>query len=466
MSTVVVIGGGITGLSTMYHLQQLKRNANLNMELILIEANPILGGKINTIHHGDFIMEVGADSIVARKEGMMSFLNELELQEELVHNATGKSFIYRDQQFYQIPDDTIFGIPMSAEALFSSELISYEGKIAALNDFFTDNNTFTKDSSVGSFLEAFLGKEIVEKQIAPILSGVYSGKLNELTLATTLPYLVDYKNQYGSIMRGLHENKKKFQSSDLKKFISFENGMSTLIHRLEEILTDVKIIKGIEATSISRQSHDLYEISFANHESIKANHIVLSTPHSAAQQLLRDEELDEDFNKLVNASLISVYLGFDVPDSKLPADGTGFIVPEDSDLICNACTWSSRKWAHTSKQSRLLLRLFFKSTDPAYDYVNSLSDADLIEVALGDIKKSIGLTEKPISAEVTKWNKNMPKYHLKHREIIDSLNRKMGNFYPHITLAGASYHGVGIADCITNGKKTANELFNDITAKK
>lgn len=454
MKKVVVIGGGITGLSTMYYLQQLK----LDMKLTLIEANSTLGGKIRSIQNGEFIMETGADSIVARKEGVAALLDELDIQDEIVHNSTGKSYIYHRNELKPIPDDTVFGIPMSKEALFSSELISEEGKNEALKDFTTENTTFTKDSSIGLFLESFLGKEIVENQIAPVLSGVYSGKLDELTLATTLPYLLEYKNQYGSIIRGLAENKARFQSSDNKKFVSFKNGLSTLIDRMESELTDVEILKGVQASAVIRNQEN-YLIEFSNHEKIEADYVVLSTPHSVSQALLKNEELNPIFDELISSSLISVYLGFDIPDEKLPADGTGFIVPDNSNLTCNACTWTSRKWEHTSKNHHLLLRLFYKNTNPeVFEHISSLSEEDLVQVALQDVEKSLGITGKPISVEVTKWLDKMPKYHLNHRKTIEALNNTLSAQYPNVILAGCSYYGVGIADCIMNGKNTAKKI--------
>lgn len=458
LKKVVVIGGGITGLSTMYYLQQLKRSLQLDMKLTLIEANSTLGGKIRSIKNGEFIMETGADSIVARKEGAAALLDELDLHDEIVHNSTGKSYIYHHNELKPIPDDTVFGIPMSKEALFSSELISEDGKNEALKDFTTENTTFTKDSSIGLFLESFLGKEMVENQIAPVLSGVYSGKLNELTIATTLPYLLDYKNQYGSIIRGLSENKARFQSSDNKKFVSFKNGLSTLIDKMESELTDVEILKGVPTTAVVRDQEQ-YFIQFSNHEQIEADYVVLSTPHSVAQSLLKNEELNSIFDELISSSLISVYLGFDIPDEKLPADGTGFIVPENSDLTCNACTWTSRKWEHTSKNHNLLLRLFYKNTNPeVFEHISTLSEEDLVQVALKDVEKSLGITGKPISVEVTKWLDKMPKYHLNHRKTIEALNGKLAAEYPNIILAGCSYYGVGIADCIMNGKNTARKI--------
>lgn len=461
LKKIVVIGGGITGLSTMHYLQKLKNEKSLDIELVLVESNEYLGGKIHTIEENDFIMEVGADSIVARNEAITHLIEELHLEDEKVYNSTGISYIYTNNELHAIPADTVFGIPTSIESLNSSTLVSEAGKKEALKDLELPNETFTKESSVGSFLEYFLGKELVEKQIVPVLSGVYSGDLNKLSIATTLPYLIDYKNKYGSIIKGLEENKAKFQAAANKKFISFRHGLSTLIDRLEEVLGETTIIKGVATKKVEKKD-GRYMVLLANGESIEADSVVLATPHHVAQAILQEEELDTDFNKLKNSSLISVYLGFDIPDEQLPAEGTGFIVSENSDVKCNACTWTSRKWTHTSKDNQLLVRMFYKSSSPAFEVMKNMSEEELVKVALEDIEMSLKLTGKPNVIEVTKWNDQMPNYHLAHGEAIQSLTAKMTDAMPNVVLAGCSYYGVGIVACIQNGKDTAENIINSI----
>ncbi|MBD8069549.1 protoporphyrinogen oxidase [Bacillus sp. PS06] len=464
MKKVVVVGGGITGLSTLYYLQQLKKKENLDIELVLVEKNEYLGGKIHSVKQHDFIMETGADSIVVRHESVLPLIKDLEIEDQVTYNATGISYIYTDHELHPIPKDTVFGIPTSKESLFSSTLISEEGKLDALKDFSTENTHFTKESSVGEFLEYFLGKELVEKQISPVLSGVYSGKLSELTLASTLPYLLDYKNQYGSIIEGLSQNKEKFQAVSEKKFVSFHDGLSTVINALESKLSDASILKGIETKNII-QTNNSYELSLSNGVTMQADYIVLATPHQVAQELLKTGKLEQDFKKLSNSSLISIYLGFDLPDEQLPADGTGFIVSGNGDVLCNASTWTSRKWAHTSKNRNLLVRLFYKSTNPVYPKLMEMDEEGLVNVALSDIEKSIGIQAKPSAVEVTNWNQLMPNYSLNHSQAIESLNQKISVAYPNIILAGCSYYGVGIGACIQNGKETAKEIVDRLSQR-
>ncbi|WP_209121384.1 protoporphyrinogen oxidase [Alkalihalobacillus sp. BA299] len=457
MKTVVVIGGGITGLTTMHYLQKIIKDKKLDVKLVLIEKNQELGGKIQTFHQDEFIIESGADSIVARHESVMPLISDIKLEDQMVYNSTGISYIYTNEELHPIPADTVFGIPMSVESLFSSTLISAEGKTAALKDLEMKNDKFTKESSIGSFLEYFLGKELVEKQIAPVLSGVYSGKLEELTLASTLPYLLEYKNQYGSIIKGLEANKERFQATANKKFISFTNGLSTLIDQLEVELDNCSILKGVTTTSITK-NNEKYEISLSTGEKMDADYVIVTTPHDVAQTLLNQEELDPYFNQLKNSSLISIYLGFNIADEELPADGTGFIVSDKSKLNCDACTWTSRKWKHTSKNENLLIRLFYKSSNPKYSALKQMSENERIQVALNDIEEALGIKGQPTAVEVTNWDNLMPNYHLAHNQAVQSLTQHLSSIHPNVVLAGCSYYGVGIGACIKNGKDTAEEI--------
>ncbi|EIM08588.1 protoporphyrinogen oxidase [Planococcus antarcticus DSM 14505] len=461
MKKAVVIGGGITGLSAMYYLQKLNLQENLNLELVLIEREPQLGGKIKTVTGDEFVMEVGADSIVARHASVMPLIEDLGLRGRVVYNGTGISYLYANNVLHAIPKDTVFGIPMNREALFSSTLVSEEGKQTVLKDFDSINESFTRDSSIGEFLEAFFGKELVENQIAPVLSGVYSGNLHELTLASTLPYLVDYKNKYGSIIKGFEANKEFFQGAANKKFISFDGGMQVLIDELENQLEHARILKGAGTKSVIKHN-DRYLVELEDGEAIEADYVILATPHQIAQRLLGMAELDTEFDQFLNSSLISVYLGFDVPDERLPEDGTGFIVSQESDLHCNACTWTSRKWRHTSKSHKLLVRLFYKSSHPSYEMLKGLSEEELAKVAMEDVRKSLGIEEAPLAVEVTGWENLMPNYHMAHKTAISALELKMEELVPGIKLAGSSYFGVGIGACIQNGSDLAKIIANEL----
>lgn len=455
MNTIVIIGGGVTGLTAAYSLQKMIQIGRLRARVILIEAQPELGGKIRSLRADGFIMETGADSIVSRKSGVATYMEELGLQDEVVYNATGRSFLYLDGRLQLIPEDTIFGIPLSVESLAKSELISAEGKVAALRDLYTPNDRFTLDDSAGSFLRYFLGDELVDRQIAPVLAGVYSGKLDELTLASTLPDLLKYKNEYGSIIQGLDANRDRFKSAGGGKFLSFGNGLSQLIERLEQRIPDVQVLKGVKVERLTR-SADRYILTLSNGSSLTADSAILSILHTHAAQLFPDDGLDELFGQFTTNSLISVYLGYDAADELLPTDGTGFIVVDGEELSCSACTWTSRKWAHTSAGGKLLVRLFYKNSHPRYEELARLSDDDIVQAARRDISLSMGLDEQPVLHAVTRWHQAMPSYQMGHRSLVSRLEERLASHHPGIILAGCSYYGVGIPDCMQSGERAAS----------
>lgn len=155
MKTVTVIGGGITGLCTMYYLQKQLKEKNVPARLILLEKNPYLGGKMHTARENGFIMETGADSIVARYPSVQELIKELDFESEVVYNETGISYIHTNNELHAIPKESVFGIPMTEESLKASTLISEEAKQRVLQEKDIPNTKFTKESSIGEFLEYF-----------------------------------------------------------------------------------------------------------------------------------------------------------------------------------------------------------------------------------------------------------------------------------------------------------------------
>ena len=458
MKTVAVVGGGITGVCTMHYLQRQVHEKKLDVKLVLIEKNEYLGGKIHSEAQDGFIMETGADSIVARHPGVIELVREVDYEDELVYNETGTSFIYTNNELHAIPKDSTFGIPMSLASLEASTLVSAEGKAEALKDLHMPNKSFTKESSIGEFLTYYLGEELVQKQIAPVLSGVYSGNLNELSIASTLPYLIDYKNEFGSIIKGFEANKEQFARAADKKFISFKKGLDSLLYRIVETLTDVDVKLGTGVEMIK----DGRTLQLTNGETLTADATVLALPNDVIAQLLPSEALQPYFKKFTTASVITMYLGFTVPDALLPADGTGYIVSDNTNVVCNAATWTSRKWKHTSAQGNLLVRLFYKNINARYEELQAMTEEELAAVGIADVKSSLGIDAEPSVVNITKWTNQMPRYDLAHREALQGLEQKMTEQYPTIYLAGCSYYGVGIGACIQNGKTIGEKIANEL----
>ena len=191
-----------------------------------------------------------------------------------------------------------------------------------------------------------------------------------------------------------------------------------------------------------------------------ADYVVLGIPHDAAERLIDDKELEKEFGAFQNSSMISVYAGFDIPDHLLPLDGTGFIKAKGHEIICDACTWTSRKWQHTSESGNLLVRLFYKSINPAFSKLKEMTEPELLQVALSDLSKSLDISANPVISIVTNWSNCMPIYQLDHSQSVQSLENKLAERVPGIVISGCSYFGVGIPDCIENGENTARKVIS------
>ena len=462
MKTIAVVGGGITGLCALYEMEKQAREQQLDVEFLLIEREHYAGGKIHTQYVDSFTMETGADSIVARHPGVLTLVDELGMRDELVYNETGTSYIHTNGELHGIPLQSTFGIPMNVESLMSSTLISAEGKTRALQDLTTPNTTFTRDSSIGHFLEFCFGEELVRKQIAPVLSGVYSGDLYELSIASTIPYLIDYKNDYGSVIKGFEANREKFEKANDKKFISFKRGLSSFTERLEQSLIKTEVLKGVSLELLEKKGGQ-YALYLSNCDIRTVDHVVLTTPHDVTKRFFSDAATQSCFEQFRNGSAITLYLGYNVPDAVLPADGTGFIVSHNSTLQCNACTWTSCKWKHTSSNGQLLVRLFYKDVHPRYEEFKAMSDEELIAVAKADIATSLQVTDEPTLAHVTKWLDKMPRYDLSHRAARDGVVAQLEAHYPGVLVAGCSFYGVGVGACMQNGRDVATALISTIS---
>lgn len=176
MSRIAVIGGGLTGLATAYYLGRSETTASIDV----FEKESRFGGKIKTKRVDGYVVEVGPDSYLARKQAMTDLINDLGLGDTLVANAVGQAYIYDRTRMYSIPGGSIVGIPTEFVPFAKSTLISWTGKFRALQDYFKSPYPTDGDVSIGDFFNYHLGSEMMDKLIEPLLSGIYGGNILSL----------------------------------------------------------------------------------------------------------------------------------------------------------------------------------------------------------------------------------------------------------------------------------------------
>ncbi|MCM3023612.1 protoporphyrinogen oxidase [Heyndrickxia ginsengihumi] len=464
---VVVLGGGITGLTAAYYLQQYIEKNKLPVELILLERNSRLGGKIQTIRRNGFIIDKGPDSFLARKKSALRLIKDIGLQSELISNAAGASYIIANQRLHPIPKGSIMGIPAQISSLLTTNLISVSGKIRALCDLILPRKKIDKDQSVGDFIRYRLGEEVLENLVEPLLSGVYAGNIDRLSLLTTLPQLYQAEQKYRSLMLGMkrifHEHAQNDSRPTNKSgaFFTLANGLETLVEALEEKIHKESIMKSVTVDKIEKSTgKHQYKIKLTNGTIVNTDFIISALPHYALPHIFSTYNIFDSLKNMPSTSVATIAMAFPEEAIVKDIDGSGFVVSRNSDYTITACTWTHKKWPHTVPKGKALLRCYIGrlGDEAAID----LSDDQIENIVLGDLKRIMSISSKPEFTIVTRWKYAMPQYTVGHLERVDKIIKEAQQELPGIFFIGSSFEGIGIPDCIRQGEEAVKNIVQYI----
>jgi len=463
---IAIVGGGITGLTAAYYLQQKIQAENLPYHVKLFEASGRLGGKIRTLRRDGFIIERGADSFLCRKTAAVQLARELNIDDQLVRNDTGQAYILADHRLHKIPQGSFMGVPTRMVPFFFSNLFSLRGKLRASLDFLMPKGKSVDDQSLGKFLRRRLGRETVENIVEPLLSGVYSSDIDQMSLMATFPQFYKLEQTYGSIIKGLRQTmpKKRTRTGQASgQFFSFTNGLDTFVTTLANKLNSHTVQLHTAVDHIERKAHG-YHLLLSNGEVYKAHAVIVASPHLTLPEIFSQFELFQVFKEIPVTSVANVALAFDEDAIRKPAHGTGFVVSRNSPYRITACTWTNEKWPHTTPKGKVLLRAYVGKPDDQ-DIVH-LSDRDITSIVLNDLKNIITIKDDPLFTVVTRYIQQMPQYTVGHRERIEHVRKQMHKQLPGIFIAGSSYEGVGVPDCIAQGEEVVANVIEFLNNRR
>ncbi|WP_274649869.1 protoporphyrinogen oxidase [Paenibacillus humicola] len=515
---LVVIGGGISGLSSAFYLLREAEARGRKAIVTIVDASPRLGGKIDTLRRDGFIIERGPDSFLTRKTPTIELARELGIEHELVaQNPSGKkSFILHRGKLYPMPPGLVLGIPTEIMPFARTGLLSWGAKLRALLDFVLPARKETGDESLGDFLSRRLGPEVMERVAEPLLAGIYAGDLSKLSLQATFPQFAQAERKYGSLIRGMRASRRSAppvpevlkglpDSLRASMFLSFRGGLSTLVEALRGSLdrsgTDWKL--GVKAVAIERVSAGdgrrsggglqirpdgisaepgaaseaavieadagtaaeaeagaPYLVKLSNGETIAADGIVVTAPAYAAAELLAPHADAAALRAVRYVSVANVVLAFHQSTLAARFGGSGFVIPRSEGTTITACTWTSVKWLHTSPDDKVLIRCYVgRAGDEA---AVDLPDDQLIAAVRGDIRSTMGITAEPLFVEVTRLPRSMPQYPVGHVQQTSALRRELAAKLPGVWATGAAFDGVGLPDCIRQGRQAAAKIYETL----
>jgi len=449
---IVVVGGGIAGIAAARRLEALLPED----EIVLVERTARLGGEIVTERVDGFVIEGAADSFLSRKERGVGLCEELGLAAELVGRRPehARTFVRRGRELYPLPEGLTGMIPTDLGALAESTLLSPEGRARLAAEVDLPPAPPGGDESIAAFVSRRLGREAYDVLVEPLMTGIYGGDGERLSLQATFPNLRLLELEHGSLLRGLLAQPPQ-KGNRLPPFVTLRPGMETLIRSLIGGLERTRLVTGSAAIGLRRRASG-YEVELNAGETLEADGVVIAVPAFAAAELLAkiDDDLAAAHAEIPYASSAVVTLAFRREDVEHPLDGYGYVVPraEGSDVL--ACTWTSSKWEGRAPAGRVLLRVYagrFGGRD-----VTAESDGDLVALAREEVRL-LGIEANPVLARIHRWPLGMPQYVLGHPERVERIETALTG-HPGLALAGAAYDGVGIPDCIRSGEEAAQSI--------
>jgi len=490
---VAILGGGITGLSAAFYLRRLAEQRGLTIETTVLEGSGRLGGRVNTLRRDGFVIERGPDSFLARKLPMIRLAEALGIDGQLTgtNPAAKKTYISRDGRLRPMPEGLTLGIPADIEKFMQTDLVSEAGKLRALEEQHLPADLQPGDESVGSFLERRMGREMVERIFEPLLAGIHAGDLYGLGLQATFPQFKELVDKHGSLIRGMAENRRLAlanaassntgggtasgtgngtgNGSAASVFLTFKGGLSTLIEALEQRLKaegcDIRLnakVTEIEklgpAPSASPSAPYLLRLSDGG--TLEADGVLLAVPAYNAAPLLDPHTDVSALTQIRYVSVANVVFGYDAARFDHALDGSGFLVPRGEGRHITASTWTSSKWLHTAPEGKRLIRCYVGRAGDESGV--ELPDDEMTAAVRWDLQALMGLEAAPEFVEITRLRRSMPQYPIGHVDAIAQFREALSRHLPGVLATGAPFGGVGLPDCIAQGKAAAEQLLGSL----
>lgn len=445
---VAVIGGGVAGLTCAYRLAQTG-----GIDVRVLESAGAVGGVIQTRRDDGYVKELAANGMLSNaSDGALDLCRELEIPVSEVTRAASRRWVYMDGR--------LRALPASPPQLAGTDMLSWRAKLRLLAEPLSPRAPQGTEESVADFVRRRLGDEVLRAFVAPLVTGIYAGDVEKLSLRAAFPKLAALEDR-GGIALGLAmkmvdaaRNPGSGTAPGPGRLWSPDDGMAAIPAALSQRLGDA-IETGVDVSAVER-SADAVVVVFADGRRSSFDAAVLAVPAPAAANIVAgtSPELSGVLSQIEYAPIAIVHLGVARSRVRHALDGFGFLVSEGEDLRLLGCVFESVLWKDRAGDGRVLLRCILGGTRDrgALD----LDDEQLVAAACDDLRSVIGLEGQPEHAGVARWPRAVAQYNLGHLDRVEraeSLAEPLG-----LALTGSSYRGVSVNDCIANARIAASAV--------
>ncbi|MEV0276334.1 protoporphyrinogen oxidase [Streptomyces sp. NPDC050610] len=468
---VIVIGGGISGLAAAHRL--LAGGARVTV----LEASGRLGGKLRAGEIAGVPVDLGAESMLARRPEGVELARAAGLGDRLQPPATASAALWTRGGLRPMPKGHVMGVPGDLAPLAASGVISDEGLVRIAEDGELARTEVGEDVAVGEYVARRLGREVVDRLVEPLLGGVYAGDAYRISMRAAVPQLFEAARAHRSLTEGVREIQARAAAKQPDGvpgpvFMGIDGGIGRLPLAVAEtvraqgadIRTDAPVSRLTRTatgwTVVIGGSGSDGSSGGTGGSVLEADAIVLATPAPAASALLADASpaAAAELAAVEYASMALVTMAFRRSDTSMLPDGSGFLVPPVDGHKIKASTFASRKWGWIADADPdvFVLRTSIGRFEDEEDLKRE--DSELVGMSLADLGEAVGLSAAPLESSVTRWDSGLPQYPVGHLGRVARVREHVATL-PGLRVCGAVYDGVGIPACVSSAHRAADELL-------
>jgi oxygen-dependent protoporphyrinogen oxidase len=484
MKRIIIIGGGVTGLGAAYKIARAASEGH-EVEFILIEKDQRLGGKIRTeivsdpLEEGRFVVDGGPDCFLTEKPACHRIAKLTGIfDDELPTNESRKrTWILSHDELHELPDGVFMFAPTKFLPFATTGLFSWRGKIRMAMEFFIPRKKVGSgefnDETLENFVVRRMGRECLDRLAEPLVGGVHATDPTQMSLAATFPRLLEMEQKYGSLVKGFIAARRKVEEMRHKYpvkpgekprtfFTSFVNGMQQLTDRMAEAAGRGRMRTGLTVTALWRKDDGTWSVHLSDGAKVDGDAVIIATESWAAEPLIRplDKAIADALASIPTSSSATVSIAFNEKEVGFDLNAFGVLCPIVEGRALMAATYSSTKWAGRAPAGKVLMRGFVGG--PHNQKIVKRSDEELVQTVLAEFRDILGLNPfaKPLFSRVFRWHLGMPQYTLGHLDRVALIEDRCAKI-PGFVIAGGSYRGVGVPNCIESGERAVSKILGE-----
>jgi len=465
MKKVIIIGGGISGLATAWLLRDKAAAAGVELDIALLEKEERVGGKIRSIREEGFLCEWGPNGFLDSKPQTLELCSAIGVEQSLhrSNDNARKRFIYSDEELHRLPEN--------GPSFLRSRLISWPGKLRlALEPTpFIARAPQGVDETLAAFGRRRLGQEALDKLIAPMVSGIFAGDPETMSLQSCFPRIAELEREYGGLVRAMIRlAKKKKQEQAAGKAVasaagpggvltSFREGIQFLTDALSASLGAI-VRPGSPVVAVERAQSAPYRLRCADGAEHEADCVVIASPAFASSGMLAglDAAMAGVLDQIPYASMTVVCFGYERERISHPLDGFGYLIPKKEGRSILGTLWDSSMFENRAPQGKVLLRSMMGGA--CFPEYVKLSDDEVASRVKTDLQAVMGITADPSFVRIFRHEQAIPQYTVGHAKRLAALDERLKG-HPGLILTGNSYRGIGLNDCVAAAQRASDEAL-------